>query len=272
MSYLKLKAKNKLVKKYISCFCVGFLPYAIFISLCIFNYYLFTWLKIFDFGEYSLTIRPAILTFSIALSFFACRSVRLITSRYFYCKIHNSEITFLKAVGGVNCRQLFTATMCSILKFFLSVAWATVYLLPCAVMTGVLYYSLRFEELNRNLNITLVVSVIFLFALGLAFLYVTLKRYAFIDGIIFSQKEKDSIRVLEKSIVLTEGKAVKYSAYCLSFAGWIFSCLLVVPIFYVLPYKIMSKYAFFDWANGKKYQKIKSQKPIIFYVNKATIE
>ncbi len=272
MSYLKLKAKNRLVKNYFSCFCIGFLPYTVFIFLSVLNYYLFIWLKIFDFGEYSLTIRPAILTLSIVLSLFAWRSARFITARYFYCKNHNPEITFIKTLKGVKFSQLFTATMCSILKFFLSVAWGSVYLLPCAIMGGVLYYSVRFEEFNRNLTITLAISFVFLFVLGLAFLYVTLKRYSFSDGIIFSQKEKDSIRVLEKSISITEGRGIKYSVYCLSFAGWLLSCLLILPIFYVLPYKIMSKYAFFDWLSGKQYKKVQSQKPIIFYVNKAIIE
>ncbi len=272
MSYLKLKAKNRLVKKHFSSFCIGFSPYAIFVLFGFLNYYLFTWLKIFDFGEYSFTVRPAILTLSLALSFFIWRSARLLTARYFYYKNHNPETTFLKALKGVSFSQLFTATMCSILKFFLGIAWAGLYLLPCVAMLGMLYYNVRFEEFNLNLNITLSVSAIFLFVLGLSFLYVTLKRYSFTDGIILSKKEKDSIKVIEKSMELTEGKAVKYSAYCLSFAGWIASCLLVIPIFYVLPYKKMSEYVFFDWLNGKQHQRVRSQKPIIFYVNKATIE
>ncbi len=272
MSYLKLKAKNRLVKNYFSCFCMGALPYAVFILLCILNYYLFTWLKIFDFGELSATVRPALLTASLVLSFIAWRYARLLTAYYFYLKNRNPVVGALKTVRGVGLGGVFTAAMCSILKFFLSVAWGTLYFSPCVIMAGVLYYAVNYEEHNRNLFITLGVCVIFLFALGTAFFYVTLKRYSFTDGIIFSQGEKDSIKAIEKSISLTEGGAVKYSAYCLSFAGWIFSCLLIVPIFYVLPYKIMSRYAFFDWLSGKKYQNVKAQKPIIFYFNKARVE
>ena len=275
MSYLKLKAKNRLVNNHFRCFLVSFLPYAIFSLLSLLNYYLYMFLKNTDFASLSLyahILRPSILTVSLIISFILWRTARLLTDRYFYVKNNNSDVTFWNAVRGVTFRQFVTASMATVLKFFLGVAWSTVYLLPCAVMSGILAYALKYEEFNRYLFITLFASSVMLFFIGVSFLYMTMKRYTMTDAVIFACKEKDSLKAIEKSIKIMEGNTLKYSLYCLSFLGWLLSCLLVLPVFYVLPYKTMAKYSFYSFSSKSTFFKHTSQKPIVFYITKTVKE
>lgn len=275
MSYIKLSAKNRLVKNNFRCFFVSVLPYATFILISLLNYYLYVFLKNTDFASvssYANVLRPSILTVSIVVSFVLWRTARLLTDRYFYVKNHNPDATFRGAVKGLSFRQFFTAGMATVLKFFLGIAWGALYLFPCVVMTGVLYYAVTYEELNRNLFITLFASAVILFFIGVSFLYVTMKRYTMTDAIIFTCKEKDSLKAVEKSIKIMEGNTLKYSLYCLSFLGWILSCFLLVPIFYVMPYKTMAKYSFYDYLTKSRFFKHNSQKPIVFYVTKTVKE
>ena len=275
MSYIKLKAKNRLVKNTFRCFLASALPYVVFASLSLFNYYLYVVLKNTDFASlssYAHILQPSLFTASLVASFIIWRTARLITDRFFYVKNNNPDATFWKSARGVTFRLFITTSMATVLKFFLGIAWSVVYLLPCALMGGIFAYAIKYEEFNRNLFITLFASTVILFFIGISFLYVTMKRYAMTDAIIFSCKEKDSLKAMEKSIKIMEGNTLKYSLYCLSFLGWIFSCLLILPIFYVLPYKTMAKYSFYSFSSKSTLQKNVSEKPIIFYINKTVKE
>lgn len=275
LSYIKLKAKNRLVKNNFRCFLASALPYATFILLSLLNYYLYMFLKNTDFASvssYAFFLRPSILTVSLVVSFIIWRTSRLLTDRYFYVKNNNPDASFLEAARGVTFRQFITAAMATVLKFFLGIAWSALYLSPCAVMSGIFAYALRYEEFNRYLFITLFASAVILFFIGVSFLYVTMKRYTMTDAVIFACKEKDSLKAIEKSIKIMEGNTLKYSLYCLSFLGWVLSCFLVLPIFYVLPYKTMAKYSFYSFSSKSTFFKHKSQKPIVFYITKTVKE
>lgn len=275
MSYIKLKAKNRLVKNTLSCFAVSFLPYATFILLSLFNYYLFMFLKntsLAPLSSYADVLRPSIFTLSLIISYIIWRITRFITDRFFYVKNHNPDATFRQSVRGVTFRQFITVSMATVLKFFLSISWSVVYLLPCAVMGGIFVYAIKYEEFNRNLFISLFASTVILFFIGISFLYVTMKRYTMTEAVIFACKEKDSLKAIEKSIKIMEGNTLKYSLYCLSFLGWILSCVLVLPIFYVLPYKTMAKYSFYSFCSKSTFFKETEQKPIIFYITKTVKE
>lgn len=275
MSYIKLKAKDRLVKNTFSCFAVSFLPYATFVSLSLFNYYLFMFLKntsLAPLSSYADVLRPSIFTLSLIISFIIWRITRFITDRFFYVKNHNPDATFRQSIKGVTFRQFITATFVSVLKFFMGIAWGVLYLLPFTVMGGIFIYSIEYEDFNRNLSVTLFASTVILFFIGISFLYVTMKRYTMAEAIIFTCKEKDSLRAIEKSIKIMEGNTLRYSLYCLSFLGWILSCVLVIPIFYVLPYKTMAKYSFYSLHSKSNYYRQQSQKPIVFYINKKVTE
>ena len=274
-SYIKLKAKDRLVKNHFNCFIVSILPYLTFFSLLIFNYYLYSFLKNTHFdsiSSYSVYVKSLILTLSISFSFVLWRTMRFLSDYYFFMKNNGEKIHFFSLIKKVSLRQLVTSSMASILKFFLSVAWGTLYLFPCVIVTGVFIYAFKYEDFNRNLLTTLFVAVVILFFIGVSFLYFTMKRYTMTDAVIFTSKEKDSIKAIEQSIELMEGNTVKYALYCLSFFGWLLSCILVVPLFYVLPYKVMAKYSFYNGITKSTVSHHPQEKPIIFYVTKTAKE
>lgn len=265
LSYIKLDAKDRLVNSHIKCFFVSLIPYTAIILLSALNYYLYILLERTVLTEkYSSYLKPTLLTLSIILSFLLYCFSKLCTDRYFFVKSRNPACTLRSALKSLKFRQCITAGMVLLLKFFLSVAWSAVYLFPSVTVSGVLLYCLQSDKYGGNLLITLALSAVTLFFTGIAFLYITLKRYSMTEAVIFSEREKDSLKVIAKSIELMEGNTVKYAAYCFSFIGWILSCLLIFPIIYVLPYKNMAKYSFYDSVTSPRSENEAPQKPIIF--------
>ena len=126
-----------------------------------------------------------------------------------------------------------------------------------------MYFSLT--AVNNKVFLTLLLSTIILFFVGLGFLYVIMKRYSFTSAIIFTSKEKDAIKILARSTALVEGQTVKISMFFASFFGWSLSCLLLVPLFYVLPYKKISQFNYYNFVIGFKPVEIAREKPIILH-------
>ena len=266
-SYIKLNAQKKLLKNHFICFCVSFLPYVTIVLLSLLNYYLYIFLKGINFNfipsisSYDVYVKASLFTLSVCVSFVLWKISQIYSQKYFYSQI-NKKHTKLKI------RQYVTAIIVSILKFFLSVAWSSFYLLPCAVTIATLYYSIQSRDYTFNVMLTLFIASAILFIIGISFIYVTLKRYSMCNFVIFTDSDTDAIKVIEKSINLAEGNTVKYAFFCLSFIGWILSCVLVVPMFYVLPYMKISKYSFYKVTTRPQESEFETQKPIIFYINK----
>ncbi len=262
-SYIKLNAQKKLLQNHFTCFCISALPYVIILLLTILNYYLYIFLKDinFDFvpfiSSYDVYVKASLFTLSVVASFALWEISQIYSQKYFFSQISKKHIK-------LKFRQYITAITVSILKFFLSVAWSGFYLLPCVITSATLYYSIHSGDYTFNVMLTLFVASAILFIIGISFIYVTLKRYSMCNFVIFSETNIDAIKVIEKSIILTEGNTVKYAFYCVSFIGWLLSCVLIIPIFYVLPYIKMAKYSFYK-AITRPQEKIETQKPIIFY-------
>ena len=266
-SYIKLNAQKKLLKNHFICFCVSFLPYVTILLVSLLNYYLYIFLKGINFNfipfisSYDVYVKASLFTLSVCISFVLWKISQIYSQKYFYSQINKKHIK-------LKFRQYITAITVSILKFFLSVAWSGFYLLPCAVTVVALYYSIQSREYTFNVMLTLFIASVILFIIGISFIYITLKRYSMCNFVIFTEPDVDAIKVIEKSIIYTENNIVRYAFYCMSFVGWILSCGLIMPIFYVLPYVKMGKYIFYRAITKPQEKKSEAQKPIIFYINK----
>lgn len=273
-SYIKLNAKKHLVKCHFKCFSVSVLPYVTIVLLGVLNYYLYFMLKDMELNfsylkpSYAVYFRASLFTLSVCLSVILWRTVNIFTQYYFFCKSHNQEMSFLKSIKKLTFKNVMTIISTEILKLYLSVAWGAVFFAPCVSVVATLYYYWNSDEISRNITLTLIVSAFILFLIGSFFLFVTLKRYSMCYPIAFETDETDSLKVLEKSIEIMNGKCLNYSFYNMSFWGWGLSCVLVLPTFYVLPYKQMSKYSYYNFATRKNAQEEVPQKPIIFYIPK----
>ena len=263
-SYIKLNAQKKLMKNHFICFCVSVLPYVTIVLLMLLNYYFYIFLRGIDFNfvpfisSYDVYVKASLFTLSAVFSFVLWKVSQFYSEKYFFSKMSNKHIK-------LHFRQYLTAITVSILKFFLSVAWSSFYLLPCAVTVVTLYYSINSRNYTFSVMLTLFVASAILFVIGISFIYVTLKRYSMCNFVIFTETNTDAIKVLEKSITLIENNTVRFAFYNFSFIGWILSCVLIIPLLYVLPYMKMAKYSFYR-AITKSAKPI--PKPVIFYLNK----
>lgn len=271
-AFLKLNAKRIMMRNCAKCFVISIFPVISFATLAVLNYCLLILLDSTEINmyisPYAKYIRLLLITISSALSVFVWRIIKLLTDSYFLIKSLNKKITFIKVVRCVSFRQCFTFFLVSIIRFLLSISWSAVYLSPCVAISMLLVYSYRFENNGFNINLTLFVSAVLLFVIGISFLYITLKRYSLCSSVVLTEEEKNPFKIVEKSIKIMEGHSVQYALYCLSFSGWILSCLLFIPIFYVVPYITIGKWCFKNSLGVSRIFREEKKKPIIFYLPK----
>ena len=272
-AYIKLNSKKHLIKNQTKCFFAAILPYVIIIAFSVLNYFLYVYLKQVNFDKYlsvsfySNEIKGVILTISICLSFLFYEYLKFLTEKYLFIKSRCANATLKQALKKSKFSQFRAFAMTNLLKLYLFVAWTTLYMLPSAIMGIVLYFSS--DNLNHKAQLTLVLSTIVLFLMGCCFLYLTMKRYSFTSPIIFTSKEKDALKILADSTVLADGRMMNTAMFSASFFGWNLSCLLLIPMFYVLPYRKLSLYNYYNFLTGFKITEITIQKPIILHSLKA---
>lgn len=271
-SVFKLVAKKRMMKNYCKCFIVSVFPFISFLLLATANYFLLLLLNNVKLNEYfSLYgeyVRFSAMGISITLSLFVYKSLKLCADNYFLLKSLNKRIPLIKATKCVSLRQCFTNFMVSVIRFCLSISWFLVYFSPCIAVSLLLIYSYKNGEYGFSINLTLFISAIILFIVGAFFFYITLKRYTMCSFVILTDKEKNPLNVIVKSINFMENHSVKYAVYCLSYSGWLLSCIFIVPIVYVLPYITIGKWCFKYSLTASKITESKPEKPIIFYFNK----
>ncbi len=267
LSYLKLDAKRRMMSNTLSCFAVSLLPFFVFSFLVVFNYYLPFFLKktLLDKDIFLISF---IWVMSIVFSIFLWMSVCLIKEKFFLVRACGKKVKFLKLVKSISRKQYVMYIKVSVLKILLSLSWSAVYFSPCVVVAGLLAYSYRYENYGRNVNLTLALSSIVLFLIGLFHFFVTIKRYSMCNAIILRDKQKNPLKIIAESIGVMEQHSVEYSFYCLSFVGWIVSCIFVIPLFYVLPFINMSKWCYMSNINKEEVSVKENEKPIIFYIQK----
>lgn len=273
-SYIKLNAKKHLVKCHFKCFLISVLPYVTIVLLGGLNYYLYFMLKDMDLSflylksSYAVYLRATLFTLSVCLSLGVWSVVRIFSHNYYYLKSRKGNISFFSSIKHLSFKKICTLLTTDVLKLYLSIAWGALYFSPCVSVVATLYYYYVSGEFSRNIALTLIISAFILFMIGSFFLFVTLKRYSMCYPLVFETDEKDALKILEKSIEIMNGKCTNFSFYNISFWGWVLSCVLVLPVIYVLPYKQMSKYSYYNFATRKKVQEETPQKPIVFYIQK----
>jgi hypothetical protein len=178
------------------------------------------------------------------------------------------KISFFDSVKGLSFSQYNTFLGVTIIKLLLSFSFCALYYLPCLVISALLIYSYRFESYGYNVNLTLFISGVMLFFIGSIFLFITLKRYSFTTYVVFTENERNPLKVVTRSIEIMENRSVQYSFYCLSFIGWVLSCIFVVPLIYAVPYINLSKWSYINFIEKKKEKIVENEKPIIFYIQK----
>lgn len=271
---LKLSAKRKMLKNNFRFFIVGALPFFTIILLTILNYYFINNIKIIDFSfidflsPYNEAIRLSLVIFSIVFSLCIWKGMSLCSQNYFFQKSLGNKVGFLKSIKSILFSQYNSFLGVTIIKALLSVSLCALYYLPCLAVSALLIYSYRYESYGFNVNLTLFVSAIILFAIGSIFFFVTLKRYSFCTYILLTEKERNPLKIITRSIEIMENRCTQYSLYCLSFVGWVMSCVFIIPIVYAVPYICLSKWCYVNFVEKKSNKTTENEKPIIFYIQK----
>ena len=266
---LKLGAKRKMLKNNFRFFIVGALPFFTIILLTIVNYYFINNIKRIDFlSSYNDAIRMSLIVFAVIFSFCLWKGISLCSQNYFFQKASGNKIKFFKSIKSISFSQYNSFLGVTIIKGLLVISLCALYYLPCLAVSALLIYSYRYESYGFNVNLTLFVSSVLLFIIGSIFLFVTLKRYSFTTYIIFTEKERNPLKAITRSIEIMENHSIQYSFYCLSFLGWVLSCIFIIPIVYAVPYICLSKWCYIHFIEKKSQKETESEKPIIFYIQR----
>ena len=275
---LKLSAKRKMLKNNFRFFIVGALPFFTISLLTILNYYFIEIIKSTDLKlpefllPYTEAIRLSLIIFSIVFSLCLWKWISLSSQMYFYKRAMGKRPSFFRCMRCLSFSQYNSFLGVAIIKVLLMLGVGALYFLPCIAVSILLVYSYRYESYGFNVNLTLFVSSAILFVTGAVFLFVTSKRYALTTYILLTENERNPLKIIAKSIEGMENHSVEYSAYCLSFLGWLFSCIFIIPIFYTVPYFFLSKWNYICFIRNKNQKVIENEKPIIFYIQKRVKE
>lgn len=271
---LKLSAKRKMLKNNFRFFIVSALPFFTISLLTILNYYFIYMIKKTDFGfiqalvPYNETIRISFIVIMIFASFCLWKWMSLCSQKYFFQRSIGKRTSFFKSIKTLSFSQYNSFLGVTIIKSLLTVSFSALYYLPCLAVSGLSIYCYRYEHYGFNVNLTLFISAITLFVIGSVFLFITLKRYSFCTYILITTNERNPLKIITESIEIMENRCVEYSIYCLSFMGWILSCVFIIPMVYAVPYFNLSKWNYVNFIEKKEEKITESEKPIIFYIQK----
>ena len=173
--------------------------------LLVFNYYLPFFLKK-TLQSTDIFLNTTLTIFSIIGSFCLWKSLCLMKEKFFFMKTSHKKVKFLKSVRDISLSQYTAYWKVSVLKALLSVSWSAVYFSPCIVVVALLIYSYRYENYGMNVNLTLFLSSIVLFFIGLFHFFVTIKRYSMCNAIILRDKQKNPLKVITESIDAMENQ------------------------------------------------------------------
>lgn len=261
LSLLKLKAKKRLVKNNAKCFLISFLPPLSLAATGTAVYFLYSFLLTAAL-PYDAYTKPAALTLGIIISFIIYAFAKLSSDNFFISKSRKT--------GRVTFKKVLSYSVVCVMRFFLSVSWFVLYFFPCLTVSGALYYAVSRNLYGRNVFAALVSSAAVLFLIGSVFLYITLKQYSACSAVLLTEEETDALKIIAKSMEIMNGNMIRYSLFCISFFGWMISCIFILPAFYVLPYRAAAKFEFYS-AVTKRDTAQTSHKPVIFYLNKKSV-
>jgi len=174
------------------------------------------------------------------LSVFGCAAGLLL---FAFAKKKRIEYALLVVSGErIKSNFLTTARMlfCLLLKGVFYILNFMFFLIPFAASVLFMILSLRDGFLTRKMLDVWLCGNAVLFVLGIAFTLITLQRYSAWKYYVLNGESV--FRAKKMSAVKTDGMCVKIALFKLSMLGWFALCLLVFPVFYVLPYYELSFY------------------------------
>ncbi|MEZ3496496.1 MAG: hypothetical protein K1V97_02880 [Lachnospiraceae bacterium] len=253
---------------------------AVFVSLCTVFFKIFLTAALFV-SIYSLTILPDFariweniylkillcLLFSLAavfsLLFYALTDFS--EKRWFYQNTYTAQplSAFFKAP---RIRHIFKITFLFWLRRLLSVGCFLFYLAPFLAGCGGLYYALRTADLPITALYMALGALFCILPLCAYFGFAAVQRFAFCDGLLAENPDCSIVEILGTSKALAKAYGFANVNLKLRFLLWKTACLLILPLFYVLPYYRQTVGCAVKIAMNRKHLSAETQKPIVFKV------
>ncbi len=147
---------------------------------------------------------------------------------------------------------------------FMKILWLLYFLTPAIILSGVYFYLYENVQISIIICACIIGGIAFLLMISLVFWRTAVLRYSASLYYFFSDSKRRVNRAIKKSILHTDGTLTDGAVFEYSFAGWILSCLFILPIFYVVPYIKTNKAFLIREITEKKYLS-KERKPAIIF-------
>lgn len=158
------------------------------------------------------------------------------------------------------------------LRRLLGVGCFLLYLVPFAAGCGGLYYALRTADLPITSLYMALAALLCMLPLCVYFGLAAVQRFTFCDGLLAENPEYSTVETLRTAKLLAKTYSFASANLKLRFLLWQAACLLIFPLFYVLPYYRQTVGCAVRFAIDKKHLSSVPQKPIVFLLSaKATV-
>lgn len=151
----------------------------------------------------------------------------------------------------------------------LKTAWLLYYMSPCALCLSIIFYIYTYAHITQTVLLIFSAGFSVLFSISLFMWRITSFRYSAAPYYMCLNPSLTPKKAIKKSILHTDGSLRESMILESSFAGWILSCIFIIPVFYVLPYTRLSKAVFVtECVNSEAY----SKDPEAFAVNYLSLD
>jgi uncharacterized membrane protein len=169
--------------------------------------------------------------------------------RWYYRMIQGEAIPFADIFLYYESLRLYCKAIWLFITVFVrSLLWAFAFLTPPSAMLGLSLQMVgnRFRPLFGNAQLSVTVGTMgvtistILLALTAVLYAVFMNRYTLTFYLFFDNPDTKITDLIKTSIHYTKGYRASLAAFALSFIGWFLLCILILPLFYVVPYGVAS--------------------------------
>lgn len=161
-------------------------------------------------------------------------------------------------------RHIFKIGFLFWLRLLLRVGCFSLYFAPFLLGCGGLYYALRTADVPIRLLYLALGALCCMLPLCLYFGFAAVQRFAFCDGLLAENPDLGTVEALRLSRTLAKESACSFARFKLHFVLWQAVCVLILPLFYVLPYYRQSVACAVKTVIDKNHLSASPQKPIVF--------
>lgn len=127
---------------------------------------------------------------------------------------------------------------------FMKLFWFIYFISPAVVCVGCAIYLYNISYLSTEVYFILAFATALLLSVSLVVWRVAVWRYSAAAYYLCLNPDLQPKEAIKKSIRFTDGFLIEGVLLEYSFSGWILSCFLIIPLFYVVPYIKLTKSVF----------------------------